>query len=57
LQENLQLAARIDEDQTASIFVRNRYMGEEYNKRIEINKLTFYYDLAGLPEEVAEDVF
>ncbi|MDR0197476.1 MAG: Hsp70 family protein [Oscillospiraceae bacterium] len=51
LQENLQLAARIDEDQTASVFVRNRYMGEDYNRKIEINKLKFYYDLAGLPNE------
>ncbi|MCL2036520.1 MAG: Hsp70 family protein [Oscillospiraceae bacterium] len=51
LQENLQLAAKIDQDQTASVFVRNRYMGEDYNKKIEINKLTFYYDLEGLPSE------
>jgi len=51
LQENLQLAAKIDEDQTASVYVRNRYMGEDYNKKIEINKLRFYYDLAGLPNE------
>jgi molecular chaperone DnaK len=51
LQESLQLAAKIDEDQTATIFVRNKYMGEDYSKRIEINKLTFYYDLDGLPEE------
>jgi len=51
LQENLQLAAKIDTDQTASIFVRNRYMGDDYNKKIEINKLTFYYDLEGIPKE------
>jgi molecular chaperone DnaK len=57
LQENLQLAAKIDQDQTASVFVRNRYMGEDYNKKIEINKLTFYYDLAGLPEDGMEDGF
>jgi molecular chaperone DnaK len=51
LQETLQLAARINRDQTACVSVRNRYMGEEYKKNAEINKLTFYYDLAGLPEE------
>ena|GEM_PF-396472 len=45
LQENLQLAAKIDQDQTATVFVRNRYMGEDYNRKIEINRLTFYYDL------------
>ncbi|MCL2632914.1 MAG: Hsp70 family protein [Oscillospiraceae bacterium] len=54
LQENLQLAAKIDEDQTAAVFVRNRYMGEDYNRKIEINKLKFYYDLAGLPNENAD---
>ncbi|MCL2754645.1 MAG: Hsp70 family protein [Oscillospiraceae bacterium] len=56
LQENLQLAAKINEDQTVMIFVRNRYMGEEYGKRLELNKLTFYYDLEGLPgaEEIEE---
>jgi molecular chaperone DnaK len=57
LQENLQLAAKIDQDQTATIFVRNRYMGEDYNKKIEINKLTFYYDLEGLPEDSGEEGF
>jgi molecular chaperone DnaK len=54
LQENLQLAAKIDEDQTATIFVRNRYMGEDYNRKIEINRLTFYYDLADLSGEGEE---
>jgi molecular chaperone DnaK len=55
LQENLQLAAKIDYDQTASVFVRNRYMGDDYNKKIEINKLTFYYDIEGLPEEIMDE--
>ncbi|MCL1788836.1 MAG: Hsp70 family protein [Oscillospiraceae bacterium] len=54
LQENMQLAAKIDQDQTATVFIRNRYMGEDYHKKIEINRLTFYYDLAGLPEDADE---
>ena len=57
LQENLQLAAKIDQDQTATVFVRNRYMGEDYNRKIEINRLTFYYDLAALNEEPEEETF
>ncbi|MCL1831506.1 MAG: Hsp70 family protein [Oscillospiraceae bacterium] len=50
LQESLQLAAKIDEDQTATVYVRNKYMGDDYSRRIEINKLTFYYNLASLDE-------
>ena len=46
LKEKLQLSAKIDEDQIAKITLSNAAMGGDCKKEIEINKLTFYYDLS-----------
>jgi hypothetical protein len=45
LKETLVLDARIGEDQIAEITVSNPNIREGYQEKIEINKLTFYYDL------------
>lgn len=50
LKENLQLTAAIDNDQIAKFKITNNYMGSDYYKTVEINKLKFYYDLSEIKE-------
>ena len=51
MNELIQLSAWIDDDQIARIKLNNPSMGDlQHNKpiEVEINKLTFYYDISGL---------
>jgi molecular chaperone DnaK len=51
LNEIIRLSARIDDDQIARIQLNNSAMGDEQHNKpidVEINKLTFYYDISGL---------
>ncbi len=49
LTETIGLSARIDDDQIARIKLSNKDMGKDCDdKKIEVNKLTFYYDVSGL---------
>ena len=51
LNEIIRLSAQIDDDQIARIRLTNSSMGDaEHNEPVdvEINKLTFYYDISGL---------
>ena len=51
LKENLQLTASVGDDQIAVITIENHAIGEHYLEKTEINKLTFYYNLAELDKE------
>lgn len=51
LNEIIRLSARIDDDQIARIQLSNNSMGDRQHSKpidVEINKLTFYYDISGL---------
>ncbi|ADU26813.1 Hsp70 family protein [Ethanoligenens harbinense] len=51
LNEIIRLSARIDDDQIARIQLYNNSMGDLQHSKptnVEVNKLTFYYDISGL---------
>lgn len=45
LKEKLVLSAEIGEDQIATVTINNNTMGTDCIEKLEINKLSFYYDL------------
>ena len=50
LNEEIQLSGEIDIDQVAKITITSTFMGDEQinpPKKVEVNNLTFYYDLSG----------
>ena len=50
LNEEIQLKANIGDDQVARISIKSTFMGDDQTnppKKVEINSLTFYYDLSG----------
>ncbi|MDL2233239.1 Hsp70 family protein [Ruminococcaceae bacterium OttesenSCG-928-L11] len=51
LNEIIRLSAQIDDDQIARIQLSNSSMGDNHHNKpvdVEINKLTFFYDISGL---------